>query len=239
MLLRFTFEADGIVKLPKSYNHELQGFFYANMDRLFAEFLHESGFIHGGRKFKLFTFSKLRYRSLEKKNGFLWIETPLTVSFSSPLFTLSKSLAENFLKGETFRLGRNMLFLLKAEVVEYKLSPQMLIRCLSPVVVYRTPPGSRKYEYLTPYQKEFYELLEKNLRKKYELVYGRTYRGELEIKPEGIKPEYRKKIVFKGTLIEAWEGIFRIEAEEDMVRVALYAGIGVKNSAGFGMVEPC
>ncbi|MEM3786802.1 MAG: CRISPR-associated endoribonuclease Cas6 [Nitrososphaeria archaeon] len=51
---------------------------------------------------------------------------------------------------------------------------------------------------------------------------------------------YRKKILsLKTTLIDAWEGIFKVKANQAMMDVIFYAGLGAKNSAGFGMVEPC
>jgi len=43
-------------------------------------------------------------------------------------------------------------------------------------------------------------------------------------------------VVFNGTLIVGWEGLFRIEGEGEILKVALESGLGAKNSAGFGCI---
>ncbi len=50
----------GPVSLPLHYQHLLQGLLYRSLEsERFATFLHEIGFRHGKRSFKLFTFSRL------------------------------------------------------------------------------------------------------------------------------------------------------------------------------------
>lgn len=44
-------------------------------------------------------------------------------------------------------------------------------------------------------------------------------------------------VLFKGTFIEAWTGIFAIQGNPDFLSVTYDAGMGNKNSAGFGMWE--
>jgi len=79
-------------------------------------------------------------------------------------------------------------------------------------------------------------MLKSNLMKKYELVYGKRYTEDIEIAPVNTNRIYKKKIVFKGTLITAWEGLFKMKAKRDMLKIGLECGLGVKNSAGFGCI---
>jgi len=58
----------------------------------------------------------------------------------------------------------------------------------------------------------------------------------LDISPIKVKENYKKKVIFKGTLIVGWEGLFRIEGEGEILKVALESGLGAKNSAGFGCI---
>jgi len=58
-VIRIRLRGESPLLLPKHYNHILQAFFYKNMDPQIAKFLHDFGFIFGGRRFKLFTFSKV------------------------------------------------------------------------------------------------------------------------------------------------------------------------------------
>jgi len=43
--------------------------------------------------------------------------------------------------------------------------------------------------------------------------------------------------VFKGTRITAWNGIYEIVCPPDYLKFLYDAGIGAKNSQGFGMFE--
>jgi CRISPR-associated endoribonuclease Cas6 len=45
--------------LPVHYNQIIQGMLYRSLPRLLAKFLHDVGFFHNNRPFKLFTFSKI------------------------------------------------------------------------------------------------------------------------------------------------------------------------------------
>lgn len=239
MILKIKLRGNSSIILPKNYNHILQAFFYKNMDATLSKFLHDIGFPYGKRRFKLFTFSKVIGKQVAKvkKKGLIIFEPEITLYFASPLMDIVSSTAKVFLKKENLFLGKNRMSLESVEVLKPKVQEEIIVKCLSPITVYRTPHGDKRFIYLNPWEEEFYELLRKNLIKKYELIYGKAYKGKLEIAPVKVKKNYKKKIVFKGTLIEAWEGYYKINGEEEIVRIALEAGLGSKNSAGFGMVE--
>ena len=237
MIIRIKLKArEQTVLLPKSYNHILQAFFYKNMDPYISKFLHDIGFLYGKRRFKLFTFSKVIAKILRKTESMLIFEGDLTLYFASPLMDIVKSHLTTLLKRDNLFLGKNKVYLENIETIEPIEEEEITVKCLSPITVYRTPKGDKRFHYLNPFQEEFYELLKKNLLKKFNLIYGRNYEGELTIELVKIRESYKKKILFKGTLIEAWEGYFKVKASREMVRLFQEAGLGSKNSAGFGMV---
>ncbi|EDP75366.1 CRISPR-associated endoribonuclease Cas6 [Hydrogenivirga sp. 128-5-R1-1] len=239
MIVKINLIGEEAIALPKSYNHILQAFFYSNMDPVLSKFLHDIGFTHGKRRFKLFTFSKVigKITRRDKRRGFVFFSPDVTLYFASPLIDIVSSSVKTFLKRGNLFLGRNTVSLSSIELVKPEVDGEMTVRCLSPITVYRTPKGEKRFQYLSPWQDEFYELLRKNLVKKYELVYSKSYKGELEIEPVKVIEGYRKKVLYRGTLVEAWEGYYKLKGNEDMLRLALEAGLGAKNSQGFGMVE--
>ncbi len=239
MIVKLVFTSRTPLILPKSYNHLIQSFLYNCMDPNLSSLLHNFGFSYGKRRFKLFTFSKIIGKLLEKdlKRGLVIFERNITLYFASPITEVVSSSIKNLLKGKEFYLGKNEVSLYSLEIVKPKIGEEVLVRCLSPITVYKTPPGQRRFYYLNPWQREFYELIEKNLIRKYEVVYGKSYQGILKVEPLKVKEQYKKKILYKGTLIEAWEGYYKIRGKEEMVRLSLEAGLGAKNSQGFGMVE--
>jgi CRISPR-associated protein Cas6 len=208
------------------------------MDTILAEFLHDFGFAYANRKFKLFTFSKIFGKIKEKGEKFITFKPPnIHFYFSSPIKTTAKSLINRTIKSERMRLSNNNVELIELEVLEEIIEGNSLeVVSLSPIVAYKTPPGSKRHEYLSPFDGEFYKLLKENLIKKYNIVYGKGYKGELEISPIKVKDTYKRKVVFNGTLIVGWEGLFRIEGEGEILKVALESGLGAKNSAGFGCI---
>ncbi len=239
MIIRITLLAERSLTLPKSYNHILQSFFYRNMDTTLSRFLHDIGFPHGKRRFKLFTFSKVLGKLLKKdrRRRLVSFEPEITLYFASPLMDIVSSSVKTFLKKENLLLGKNRLSLKSVELVKPEVSEEITVRCLSPITVYRTPVGSRRSEYLTPWQEEFYKLLRDNLLKKYEILYSLPFKGELDIEPINVLEKYRKKVVYRGKLIEAWEGYYKLKGDKDILKLALEAGLGARNSQGFGMVE--
>jgi len=240
MIVKIELTSEKPLKLPKSYNHLLQAFFYNNMDPVLSKFLHDVGFVYGKRRFKLFTFSKVIGEILKRdaQKGFVLFEPSIKLYFASPLMDLVSSSVKTFLKRHNLLIGKNKLSLESIEVIQPEVEGEITVKCLSPITVYRTPlEGEKRFIYLSPFEEEFYELVRKNLMKKYVLVYGKDFRGEFGIEPVKIDRRYRKKIVYKGTLIVAWEGYFKLKGSKDMLRLALEAGLGAKNPQGFGMVE--
>lgn len=64
-------------------------------------------------------------------------------------------------------------------------------------------------------------------------------RGALlfQIEPLGVHPRAKRLECYKGTWIEGWVGRFRLRGRPELLRLALEAGLGAKNSQGFGYVE--
>jgi CRISPR-associated endoribonuclease Cas6 len=236
--LKFKFSFEQPLNLPKYYNSALQGFFYKNIDPLLASILHEVGFVYNQRRFKLFTFSKIFGKIKEKNESHILFHPPdVHVYFSTPIATHMKSIVMSLVKKEKLLMYEQYVFLSEVEVLEEEIeSKEITVVCLSPIVVYRTPEGSRRHVYLSPFEEQFYDMIKSNLMKKYQLVYGKRYMEDIEIAPANTNSIRKKKIVFKGTLITAWEGLFKIIAKRDMLKVGLECGLGVKNSAGFGCI---
>lgn len=106
----------------------------------------------------------------------------------------------------------------------------------TPITVYRTE-RDKKRRYFSTEEDEFYELVSSNLEKKYSLIYGHKYEGQLRL--SCLSAGRCKHVVarYKGDIVNAYYGDFRIEASTKMLAVAYYCGLGSKNSVGFGFTE--
>lgn len=239
MRLRAVFDARQPLVLPTSYNHAVQGMIYNLLPYDYRERLHDLGYFMGGRRFKLFTFSRLlgksRYvnRSFEFEKGFeLKIGSPKE-EFIGKLW---KSIAT---KPETDLAGRS-LRVVELELVETYTEPlpeNILVKTLSPITVYSTlytATGERKTYFYSPYEEEFHKLLENNLKKKAYAAYGVFPTGKINIGPVRCREVVVK---FKDQIVKAWSGVFKVSGDPVLVKTGYEAGLGSKNSAGFGMVE--
>ncbi len=240
MRLCFSFISEDTVMLPYSYNEFIQGFIYKHVGSL-ASFLHEDGFRDGKRTFRLFTFSRLFGNIRAVKDAF-HIEGPFKLIISSPHRETLQSLAESILKAPETFLGENRVIV---QSIEVQFAPsfdsEIQIKMLSPVTIYSTlmrPDGRKKTYYYNPKEEEFSILIKENIIKKYRAFYGRDPEDKgFNIEPVSVSKKDEKIITYKGFVIKGWMGRYRLTGARELLSLAYDAGIGAKNSQGFGCFE--
>lgn len=231
--------SSGKVALPTNYNHLIQGAIYNSISEKLAKFLHDKGFDFKGRRFKLFTFSRLLGTySLNKSSGDFIFEGDIKLLISSPIQKFIRELANTIVKKGFMTLGENKLKVVEMSFpAQPQLDREVKIKTLSPITVYSTlltPDGGKKTYYYSPYEKEFSRLIDLNAKKKYFLLNGRTLKSNLSIKPIKAKEVI---VMYKGTVVKGWIGIFTLKGPKSMIKVVYETGLGSKNSQGFGMFE--
>lgn len=241
MRLTFRFTKEGVLRLPLFYNHLIQGMIYDNLDQSLANTLHNQGYKYEKRSFKLFTFSRIigKYRLI---NDRIEVNPPFSLVISSPVEVILRSLAENLVRRGEITFAEDTAFL---EAVNVHFTPEIsediVVKMLSPVTIYSTltaGDGRKKTYYYNPHEKEFPELIRRNLIKKYVAVYKKEPQSkEFEIIPVGIKTRDEKIVKYKGFVIKAWMGRYRIRGNPELIKLAYDAGIGSKNSQGFGCFD--
>lgn len=95
---------------------------------------------------------------------------------------------------------------------------------------------SRKKIYLEPKSAKFQEIIYNNTLQKYEALFGKAYEGELKIEVANQKPDARTFFYNKGVM-KAWYGVYKIEADEELLRMVLDTGMGAHAMQGMGFVE--
>ncbi|MCX8153611.1 MAG: CRISPR-associated endoribonuclease Cas6 [Candidatus Bathyarchaeota archaeon] len=224
--------------MPTDYNYLIQATIYSNVSRELAEFLHDKGFLFGKRRFKLFTFSRLKGRCRFNKESKKFIfEGDLTLHISSPIEKFIEDLATSIVKKGFIVLDDQAL---KVVDLAFPAKPDLKncqIRMLSPLTVYSTlmaPDGKKKTYYFSPYEKEFSVLVDSNLKKKHFLLSSKNIKSNIKIEPLEVKEVVT---LYKGTVIKGWMGRFLLSGPKSLLMTAYEAGLGAKNSQGFGMFE--
>ena len=95
-----------------------------------------------------------------------------------------------------------------------------------------------KTEYLNIMNPRYIQAVKQNLRRKYEMVYGKEYLGELKIGIEDFLKIKPKSVSVKGHKVHGY-GKFNvlIQAEKDMQKVAYCCGLGSHNMYGAGFLK--
>ena len=188
----------------------------------------------------MFTFSRLEgHCRLDKDNKRFIYEGDITLHVSSPIEKFVEDLANTILTKGFIVLGRQtfkvaeLAFPAKPAVKNKKLK----IRMLSPITVYSTLmtyDGKKKTYYFSPYEKEFSALVNSNLKKKHFLLSGKNIKSDIAVKPLMVKEVV---VLYKGTVVKGWMGHFSLTGPRALIETAYEAGLGAKNSQGFGMFE--
>ena len=228
------------IKLPQHYNSVIQGFIYRNLDRALANRLHNQGYKYEKRSFKLFTFSRISGKFTKEENT-LFFKGGITFYISSPITDILESFALHLVKKKYTILNRQRVMLQSIEVL-YPMEPEEenIIKTLSPITVYSTllkRDGKKKTYYYNPFEEEFSKLIRQNLLKKYQIIHGEKKDLPFSIEAEKVNKKNEHIVYFKETIIKAWSGIYRIKGAKELIKIGYEAGLGAKNSQGFGMIE--
>lgn len=243
MLLKIKLEnaQNGPIVLPIDYNHIVQGCIYESIDQDLSKFLHDEGYKHHARSFKMFTFSRLlgEYR-LDKKNGKIHFNGPVELWIASPVEGFFNALSQTFLIGKTIRLGTNNLRLTSLEGGAVNLTTDSpIVETLSPIVVYSTflRPDNRKYTcYFQPGDTDYNRLITENLQKKYQSFYQQAPpEGLITVKP--LSNCRQVTVTYKNIIIKGYTGKLKLSGPSDLIKIGLEGGYGSKNAQGFGLIR--
>lgn len=224
------------------YNGYIQAFIYRHLDEWLAKEIHDRGFKDPltERRIKLFTFSRLLSKEVKIKDRTITFRGPVNLIISSPHNEFIQSFASNLIRRGMVYLSEQPLHLQSVEVEA--LPPyreRVIVRTLSPVTVYstlQTPEGRKKTYYYSPFEKDFEELVLENLRRKLRTWSGMDIDGG-SVRPYRVNSRNERIIIYKDTVIKAWDGLYELRLPEELFMIAYESGLGAKNSQGFGCIE--
>jgi CRISPR-associated endoribonuclease Cas6 len=243
MRLKITLLSNKNIVLEPGYGYQLHSLIYNLLDKVSANLLHDKGFELKNRFFKLFTFSEiLETYNHDKEQNLFFFPNQVNFYISSPVDWILEQIAKNGIMKEGITLGNNktqisaMQVLPKQQITANKIK----IKALTPIEVHSTlekKDGSKKTYYYSPAENEFSQLINENLRKKWEVYHKQPCLYNIRISPVNIRHCKEKIRKFKGTVIKGYQGHYFLEGDAPLLELAFDTGLGSRNSAGFGMIE--
>ncbi|OJJ16354.1 CRISPR-associated endoribonuclease Cas6 [marine bacterium AO1-C] len=262
MIFKITFKVlDQGASLPLSYQYELSSWIYrlmADVDRPFATWLHDQGYDLHGKRFKLFTFSRLNV----PKGGYNIKGDRMQINASFISFKASflvEKAAETLIMGifqeqKLFLGDKKSQISLQVDRVELLPIPlfgeQAYFRTSSPIVISQKTPDHNKETYLHPLATNFEELFWHNLRSKY--THAVNYRltealdwenDTFDLKILSAKEQIKSRLITikaftpQQTRVRGYLFDFALTAPKPLLRFGAVVGFGAFCSQGFGCVR--
>ena len=256
MRLKLTLSVDPNYNLlPFNYQYPVYSWLIKQIhfgDHDFARWLHDEGFVTGGKQFKLFTFSKIGLRKFRKTpRGFViqsrFVDLHISFytfkaieSFLSGIFYEQKMIIESAGLISAFAID-------KIETLpEPEFNSTMKLRTSSPIVISRPVRYKGKYskEYLAPDHPEYADYLIRNLIEKYSVIHNKTFNnytysdndfsiiGVFKSRLNTIKQGKAEETKVRGYLYQ-----YAIKIPLEFMRIGYFSGFGEKNSMGYGYVD--
>jgi CRISPR-associated endoribonuclease Cas6 len=242
MRVRFEFKSEAKSLIKWNYQAKLQGVIFHTInqyDAKLSDFLHDKGVEVGSKVFKPFTFSLICPEKYRVKKEGLVVDGKIKWWVSSPLSVFINALINGFFKKKAIRIGKSRFNLVEVEIErEPKFNQGVVFETISPVVVStgRKVCGVFKKQFVEPENKEFWQIINKNLKSKYMAFYEKKrVRGGCEFKLLQ-KPRSHMYKVY-GIDIRAWEMVFLVRGDARLIKVGYECGFGERNAQGFGMVK--
>lgn len=240
MRIKVTFTFEGKLTVPIYHQVLIHGLIYNSIqDKEYREHLHNVGFAHGKRQFRMFCYSKLSgaHELTEDKIVF---RPPVSFILSAYDEKLIQEFVTFLFTQENATIGAKKVKIKSIEQIDEKISERMWIQFITPVTMYSTVfiNGKRKTYFYSPTEREFSELIEANARKKYQAVYENLPENlTLQISPKNKKGLKQKTVRFKDTLIKGWVGDFILEGSKELLQIVYDVGLGSKCSNGNGLFK--
>lgn len=238
------YKAPGDIKLDYNYNYDIMKNIYYYMsiaDDVLHRRVHDEGYrVESGHVFKLFNFTLLFENADFNSKGVFCNESTRVKLIISGSKDIVKKILKGILHVKKLKIGESEI---KLENIEddkrVGFKEIMLYGALSPVVetTKHEVEGQLKKKYLSIYESEYYRNLSENAKRKYELVYGKPYEGNIFFDIDDALKVKEKSVKFKNEWIRGYKYDIWIEADQDMQKVIYYLGLGQNSSIGMGCLN--
>lgn len=240
MQLKLSFSLKKPLSLPLGHHAALQGLIYHLLGQSpeYADFLHDIGYKDGAHSFKLFVFSTLKGRHTIEEGRIVYYDR-IDLEIRSPKSEFCKILMESLQENPSAELMHQPIELMECAFSKYRITDEKIdIRMLSPLTLSTTyyEGEKKKTLYLSPNDDAFTDALLHNTVSKYKAAFYADLPGSLTLDILSLTDRDRYTTKFNNRIyITGWNGSYRLSGDPDVLTFLYDAGLGSRNSQGFGM----
>lgn len=239
MRIEIFFDQDAPVAIPIQYNHIIQAIIYSwIIDDRYRQFIHDKGYQINEKTYKLFTFSRINGEyQIDSESRKIIFHKNMRLTISSAVDEFMGYLLNSILlKNKELNIGGTSVKIGRADVKKPPVfTEKTKLYTLSPCTAYTTLEN-RQTRFYNPFDYEFSDYIRNNLLHKYESLYNkRPTDDDFTIRPIGAVK--MAKVNYKNFHVIAYNCEMEMEGGQELQKMAYDAGIGGKNSQGFGCIE--
>lgn len=224
--------------LPMNYQYIIQSIIYRSIGEqpTYSEFVHDQGYNYMDRSYRMFVFDFLQGK-YETGDGKIVFRDRVSFSVRSPEVSFIRLLKEAIEKKGINYLGQHYDDIELTLMDETITTDTLKIKMRSPISVYSTNPDTGKSYFYTPEESGFYELVNENFLRKYLAYTGVMPSSRIVLTPVMISPRDKFVTKYKGYYVSGWNGTYELMGEPKYLDFLYQAGLGSRNSQGFGMFD--
>lgn len=233
MQIKIILRAENGLTIPLNYNHQVQSAIYAKLREVGeSDFWHDCGFA-SEKVYKAFVFGALN-GSHSVRDKHITFNGDISLEVRSPMLSFCDALQRSIELRPQIKLFDTCLDVVGAGLINQHINGRSAVFSTeSPVIIYSTDEDKHTHFY-SPDDECYVEMLTDNFKRKYIALTGAAA-DNIIIEPIGS----HKKVVtnFKGTWLNGWKGRYRITGDFRALEFLYNAGLGSKNSQGFGLLK--
>ncbi len=244
MRIRLLLETERELTIPWDYRTSLTKIVYEILlvsDPEYSHWLHEKGFPQlkqPKRVYRLFVYSDLTPTHWSLTQDGLLAAPWITWQIGSPDNQFIGKFIQGLEKKDYFLelFGASFKVIDLVRVDSAMITSGLVFHTISPIAAQDNPDRAKHPTYLNPNQQEFVDALERNLIAKWEAFHRKPWDGgDFGIRVWNPK---QKLVPAFNIKVRAWHLHLQMWGADELIRFAYDAGLGIKNSQGFGMIEP-
>ena len=239
--IKIVFKPETELALPVAHFDILQGAFYNllfSYDYELASAVHDPAYSkEEGKKYKGFCFTDLQGK-------YQWIDRYKIKLYCDSILWEIRSMEDMIVDAVIGAIKNSPYITMNhaqcavscIEESEINIFAECVMFNSTPITMYSTDANGHRHHF-KPEEEQFCDMIEKNLLRKYSQYFKTLDLPFIKFKTVSRSPKDKCVTIVDNERVTGYYGLYELTAPPEVIKTAYYAGIGSKNSKGFGTIR--